>query len=124
MEAAAGCCPCRCGVAHAGRGTMATTGRHSFGEVLRRHRVAAGLTQEALAERAHLSTRAISALEQGVNQTPRKDTVALLADALALAGEERMAFEAAGRRPPPLATAQPSQAGPQGGYAPRGLPLI
>src|SRR5438270_2811051 len=76
---------------------MAATERRRFGEVLRRHRVAAGLTQEALAERAHLSTRAISALEQGVNQAPRKDTVALLADALALTGAERTTFEAAGR---------------------------
>ena len=37
-----------------------------FGELLRRLRVAAGLTQEALAERAGLSARGLSDLERGV----------------------------------------------------------
>src|SRR5438445_8583538 len=57
----------------------------AFGTLLRRHRLAAGLTQEELAERASLSKRSISDIERGVPHTPRKDTVALLADALALA---------------------------------------
>ncbi len=48
----------------------------SFGELLRRARVAAGLTQEALAERAGLSATAISALERGVRQTPQGETLA------------------------------------------------
>src|SRR5438477_57861 len=42
----------------------------SFGVVLRRYRTVAGLSQEALAERARLSWRAISDLERGVNRTP------------------------------------------------------
>jgi len=37
-----------------------------FGEQLRRLRTAAGLTQEQLAEKAKLSTRAVSDLERGV----------------------------------------------------------
>jgi transcriptional regulator with XRE-family HTH domain len=37
----------------------------SFGELLRDHRRAAGLTQEELAERAGLSARSISELERG-----------------------------------------------------------
>jgi predicted ATPase/transcriptional regulator with XRE-family HTH domain len=80
---------------------MATGPRSSFGDVLRRVRVAAGLTQEALAERAGLSVRGISDLERGVNRTPRKDTVALLAEALQPAGDDRAAFAAAagGRGP-------------------------
>jgi transcriptional regulator with XRE-family HTH domain/tetratricopeptide (TPR) repeat protein len=64
----------------------------TFGTLLKRYRVAAGLTQEALAERAHLSARAISDLERGVNQTPRHDTVRLLAAALSLSPQERAAF--------------------------------
>jgi transcriptional regulator with XRE-family HTH domain len=60
-----------------------------FGAVLRRHRVALGLTQEALAERAGMSARTIADLERGVNRTPRRDTVPLLADALGLAAAER-----------------------------------
>lgn len=80
---------------------MATRPPASFGDVLRRVRIAAGLTQEALAERAGLSVRGISDLERGVNRTPRKDTVALLAEALQPAGDDRAAFAAAagGRGP-------------------------
>jgi transcriptional regulator with XRE-family HTH domain len=37
----------------------------TFGALLKRSRMAAGLTQEALAERANLSTRAVSDLESG-----------------------------------------------------------
>jgi predicted ATPase/class 3 adenylate cyclase len=68
-----------------------------FGDVLRRHRLAARLTQEELAERAGLSRRGIADLERGERQHPRKDTVALLAEALGLAGAERATFDAAAR---------------------------
>ncbi len=66
----------------------------SFGEVLRSHRVTAGLSQDALADRAGLSTRAISALECGVNRAPRGATLNLLAAALELDAADRAAFEA------------------------------
>ena len=56
----------------------------SFAALLRRHRVATGLSQEALAERAGLSVRAISDLERGARRAPYRETVRLLADALAL----------------------------------------
>jgi predicted ATPase/DNA-binding XRE family transcriptional regulator len=68
-----------------------------FGALLRRYRVAHELTQEALAERAGLSVRTVSDLERGINLTPRKDTLLLLADALQLAAEERRHLEAAAR---------------------------
>jgi len=45
----------------------------SFGALLKRYRLAAGLSQEALATRASLSTRAISDLERGINRTSRYD---------------------------------------------------
>lgn len=67
----------------------------SFGALLRRHRLAAGLTQAALAERARLSAIGISALERGFRQTPQRETLALLAGALALSDEQRQAFEKA-----------------------------
>src|SRR5256714_6207374 len=76
-------------------GAMATVQPRSFGALLKRYRVAAGLSQEALAERARLSTRAISDLERGVKQTPRRDTVELLAEALQLSREDHAALEAA-----------------------------
>ena len=64
---------------------METGDPQAFGDLLRRFRVAARLTQEELAERAHLSARAISDLERGAKARPHRDTVALLAEALQLA---------------------------------------
>jgi predicted ATPase/transcriptional regulator with XRE-family HTH domain len=73
--------------------------RAAFGELLKQNRLAAGLTQESLAEAAALSREAISALERGGRQFPRADTVELLANALALVDEERAALRAAAARP-------------------------
>lgn len=56
--------------------------------LLRRFRLAAGLSQEALAERAGLSARAISDLERGLRTAPRPETVRMLTDALSLTGEQ------------------------------------
>lgn len=67
----------------------------SFGTLLREHRLAASLSQEALAERSRMSVDAISALERGARRAPRRDTVALLVDALRLDGADRARFEAA-----------------------------
>jgi transcriptional regulator with XRE-family HTH domain len=82
---------------------MATISRspweRPFGALLQRYRRAVGLTQEELAERASLSARAIAALEQGVNQTPHKETLRLLAEALALSPQQQAALESAARRP-------------------------
>jgi tetratricopeptide (TPR) repeat protein/transcriptional regulator with XRE-family HTH domain len=75
----------------------------SFGRLLRGYRVAAGLSQAELAERARLSTRAVSDLERGVHGAPQRQTMALLIDALDLSDAERAALEAAvvRRRGPP-----------------------
>ena len=69
-----------------------------FGDMLTQYRKAAGLTQEELAERAHLSRNAISALERGSRRYPRKDTVQLLAAALGLSSGEQSDLLAAARR--------------------------
>jgi predicted ATPase/DNA-binding XRE family transcriptional regulator len=74
----------------------------SFARLLKRSRVAAGLTQEALAERANLSVRTVSDLERGLKTRPHRDTVELLADALGLAPEDRAGFEASVPRGLPL----------------------
>ncbi len=66
-----------------------------FGALLKRYRRARALTQEALAERAGVSVRAISDLERGVNQKPRRDTLDMLAQALNLAPRQRAALTAA-----------------------------
>jgi transcriptional regulator with XRE-family HTH domain len=66
-----------------------------FGFLLRRHRQDAGLTQEELAERAQLSTRAVSDLERGVSTNPRPYTVSQLVQVLELSPEDRHVFERA-----------------------------
>jgi predicted ATPase/transcriptional regulator with XRE-family HTH domain len=71
----------------------------AFGELLKRSRLATGLTQEGLAEAAAISREAISALERGGRKFPRADTVELLANALSLVGDERAALRAAAARP-------------------------
>jgi transcriptional regulator with XRE-family HTH domain len=76
---------------------MVANGSAPFGALLQRYRVAAGLSQAALAERAQLSARAISALERGLRRHPYLGTVRLLAEALALDAEQRAAFLAASR---------------------------
>lgn len=102
-----------------------------FGKLLRDHRRAAGLSQEALAERARMSPFAISALERGHRRRPQTRTVALLAEALALAPERRAEFEVAARaaHPRPGAVAagpwSPGGAEPVPNNLPRQLtPLI
>jgi transcriptional regulator with XRE-family HTH domain len=45
----------------------------TFGDLLRQHRLAPGLTQEALAERAGLSVHGIQKLERGATR-PYRDT--------------------------------------------------
>lgn len=72
----------------------------TFGSLLRRHRGAAGLTQEELAGRAGLGERTISNLERGINRAPYRATVRRLADALGLFGEDLTQFVASARCPP------------------------
>jgi predicted ATPase/DNA-binding XRE family transcriptional regulator len=69
-----------------------------FGDLLKRYRVATGVSQELLAERAHVSPAAIGALERGVRRAPYRETVALLAEALGLSRGERAEFEASAQR--------------------------
>jgi transcriptional regulator with XRE-family HTH domain len=62
---------------------------HDFGSHLRALRETAGLTQEELAERAGVTSYAISALERGRRQRPYPHTVRSLADALGASDEQR-----------------------------------
>src|ERR1700722_1759000 len=61
----------------------------SFGDLLRRFRVAARLTQEALAEQRRVSPATIAAIEQGRRTAPRLSTVRLIAEALELPAADR-----------------------------------
>jgi tetratricopeptide (TPR) repeat protein/transcriptional regulator with XRE-family HTH domain len=83
-----------------GAGPVASTDaptRASFGVVLRRYRERALVSQEQLAERSGLSSRAIRYLESGRTRRPHGSSVRLLADALGLGAGERAAFEAAAK---------------------------
>ena len=61
----------------------------TFGDLLRQFRVAASLTQEALAERCAMSAATIAAIERGRRSSPRLSTVSRLADGLGLDPSER-----------------------------------
>lgn len=71
-----------------------------FGDLLRRHRLRAALTQEALAERAGISVQAVGSLERGDRQFPHRQTIERLAEALVLASADRARFAAAAKRRP------------------------
>jgi excisionase family DNA binding protein len=78
----------------------------TFGGLLRRYRLEAGLTQEALAERAGLSARGVQSLEGGVSQ-PYRNTVQQLTAALRLTAEQHAEFEAAAAPTPRRRQAAP-----------------
>jgi predicted ATPase/transcriptional regulator with XRE-family HTH domain len=80
-------------------GAAARRSLSEFGGLLRGHRRAAGLTQEALAERAGLSVRGLQHLEAG-DASPSRATLGLVLqalDALGLPPEDRARLAAAGR---------------------------
>ncbi|MCA1646397.1 MAG: helix-turn-helix domain-containing protein [Chloroflexi bacterium] len=85
---------------------------------MRRCRVAAGLTQEALAHKAGLSARGLSDLERGLRHSPHPDTVRRLADALGLQREEQAVLAALAV----LSHMAPTPATTGGGLVPTGQP--
>ncbi len=81
----------------------------SFGVMLRRHRLQAVLTQEELSALAGLSVRTISGMEADRVGRPYRRSVDLLAGALRLSADERVALMAAAR-PGPVPLAAPMAA--------------
>lgn len=77
-----------------------------FARLLRSQRVAAGLTQQSLAERSGISIRSVSDLERVINERPHRDTALMLANGLGLAGAERERFLETARRRPRVATSR------------------
>lgn len=65
-----------------------------FGDALKALRLDAGMTQEALAERARMSVRGLRKLEADRVASPRRATLEALANALELTGHGRAAFVA------------------------------
>jgi transcriptional regulator with XRE-family HTH domain len=92
---------------------------------LRARRVAAGLSQEELAERSGLSPHTISNLERNRTRWPYRDTLQRLADGLGLRDEARAAFTAAAglRRGRAAVVPVPAETASAGGrVVPRQLP--
>jgi transcriptional regulator with XRE-family HTH domain len=88
------------------------TDRTPFGEALRRHRLAADLSQAALANRAGTSPSLIALLELGQRE-PRRDKVIAIARALALRPRDRdYLLQKAGLAP--ISTEPASDSGPLG----------
>ena len=84
---------------------MALEQKPTFGALLKRYRIASGLTQEELAAQAGMSTRGVSDLERGARRAPYKSTIALLSEALHLSARERAALVvSAGRGAGPTMT--------------------
>ena len=77
----------------------------TFGEQLRTDRIAAGLTQEQLAERSALSVRAIGDLERGRISQPRTLTLRQLAEALSGSATDKTASSTGPPRQLPAPTA-------------------
>jgi tetratricopeptide (TPR) repeat protein/transcriptional regulator with XRE-family HTH domain len=75
---------------------VAISSPEGFGALLKHWRIAAGLTQEELAEHAGLSARGISDLERGLH-LPQRATTRLLATSLGLDGATAAVFERAAR---------------------------
>lgn len=79
-----------------------------FRVLLRRFRMATGLSQEALAEQAGLSRNAVSALERGARTQPYAHTVQALATALDLDDQDRAQLVAAARPSAPVPAELPT----------------
>src|SRR5438105_3586082 len=82
-----------------GQPSKAFAGSPAFAELLRQHRLAAGLTQELLATRAGLSAHGIRKLEHGTTR-PYRATVQRLALALGLSPDDQVLFWASGQPTP------------------------
>jgi predicted ATPase/transcriptional regulator with XRE-family HTH domain len=68
-----------------------------LGSLIRRFRLAGGLSQEQLAEKSGLSARAVSDLERGVRAHTRPETLRMLAEGLDLGDSDREALLHAAR---------------------------
>ncbi|HZS86553.1 MAG TPA: tetratricopeptide repeat protein [Chloroflexota bacterium] len=99
--------------------------QRTVGELIRRYRELAGLSQEALAERATMSPRGLLYLERGLRR-PYPATLRRLADALGLTDQEREALMLAARQgaaaEPPTVRTEIDAPEPRAAYSTTGTP--
>ncbi len=100
-----------------------TSAKPGIAQIIRTLRLRAGLSQEELAERSGLSTRAISDMERGLRKHPRPETLRMLADGLQLDESERLRFFAV-VHPEIERVAEPRAVSPVTAVAPRAIPLL
>lgn len=93
-----------------------------IGQQLKRFRLNAGLTQEALAERAGISVSSISKLERGLPHRSRPDTLTLLAEALGLSAGDRASWLQAGHHVGGFTSGAPASLPPANAQARLPLP--
>src|SRR5579864_2605122 len=101
--------------------TQEQTRRKDFGELLRLPRLAAGLTQEALAERAGMSSHGIQKLERGGSH-PYRDTVRRLVAVLRVEGSD-LAHLMAAAKPVPRRRRLPGSASETAAAPRHNLPI-
>jgi tetratricopeptide (TPR) repeat protein/transcriptional regulator with XRE-family HTH domain len=94
----------------------------TFGGLVRALRIAAGFTQEQLAESSGLGVRTIRDLERGRVRRPHRESIDLLATALGLPPEARDDLARAGRQPPVRPEPIAASAAGAGEPVPRQLP--
>ncbi|WP_089154787.1 ATP-binding protein [Micromonospora sp. NBS 11-29] len=101
-------------------------GRALLSDLVRGHRLTAGLTQAELAGRAGIGVRTVRDLERGRATRPQRTTVDLLADALGLTGAARREFVATARPAPvPAPATAPTPVEPDPPVAlPQPVPLV
>jgi len=83
------------------RRALSTSKPRSFGSLLRQRRLAAGLSQDELAQRTGLSRRGLADLERGARNYPHGDTVRRIAEALGLSPADTAELIASGQRTEP-----------------------
>src|ERR1700728_4573084 len=100
-----------------------------FGRLLRQYRLAAGLSQQELADKSGISVRAIANMERGRTTRPYRSTLGLLTDALGLDSPATSQLERASRSGADIGVAtptaepvEPARAGPGEVPLPRQLP--
>jgi tetratricopeptide (TPR) repeat protein/transcriptional regulator with XRE-family HTH domain len=95
-----------------------------FAALLRRHRTAAGFTQDELAAASKVSVQAISTLERGTRRYPQLATVDALADALQLDDDQRAALASAASRRGKTTADRQRRNLPAVATSPRQLPFV
>ena len=95
-----------------------------FAALLRRHRTAAGFTQDELAAVSKVSVQAISTLERGTRRYPQPATVDALADALHLDDDQRAALASAASRRGKTTADRQRRSLPAITASPRQLPFV